>query len=57
MLKWLKIIIGTLRSSLRSRHELTLEDLALRQQLVEVCGTEVIRMTASDNVHDVRISL
>ena len=57
MLKWLKIIIGTLRSSLRSRHELTLEDLALRQQLVEVCGMEVIKMTASDNVHDVRISL
>ena len=29
MLKWLKIIIGTLRSSVRSRHELALENLAV----------------------------
>ena len=33
MLKWLKVIAGTLRSSVRSRHELALENLALRQQL------------------------
>ena len=33
MLKWLKIIVGTLRSSVRSHRELTLENLALRQQL------------------------
>ncbi len=33
MLKWFKIVIGTLRSSVRSRHELALENLALRQQL------------------------
>ena len=33
MLKWLKIIVGTLRSSVRSRRELTIENLALRQQL------------------------
>lgn len=30
---WLKIILGTLRSSVRSRRELALENLALRQQL------------------------
>jgi len=33
MCKWLIVIIGTLRSSIRSRHELALENLALRQQL------------------------
>ena len=33
MLKLFKIVIGTLRSSVRSRHELALENLALRQQL------------------------
>ncbi len=33
MLKWLKIIVGTLRSSVRSHRELALENLALRQQL------------------------
>ena len=33
MLKWLEIIVGTLRSSVRSRHGLALENLALRQQL------------------------
>lgn len=33
MWKWLKVILGTLRSSVRSRHELALENLALRQQL------------------------
>jgi transposase InsO family protein len=33
MLKWLRIIVGTLRSSVRSRRELALENLALRQQL------------------------
>ena len=33
MCKWLNVIIGTLRSSIRSRHELALENLALRQQL------------------------
>jgi len=29
MLKWFKTVIGTLRSSVRSRHELALENLAL----------------------------
>ena len=33
MVKWLKIIVGTLRSSFRSHRELALENLALRQQL------------------------
>ncbi len=33
MLKWLRIIVGTLRSSVRSHRELALENLALRQQL------------------------
>jgi len=33
MCKWLNVIIGTLRSSIRSRHEVALENLALRQQL------------------------
>ena len=33
MWKWLSVILGALRSSIRSRHELALENLALRQQL------------------------
>ena len=33
MLKWLRIIAGTLRSSIRSHRVLALENLALRQQL------------------------
>lgn len=33
MWTWLKIIIGTLRSSVLSRRELALENLVLRQQL------------------------
>jgi putative transposase len=33
MWKWLKVILGTLRSSARNQHELALENLALRQQL------------------------
>ena len=33
MLKWLRIIVGTLRSSVRSHRDLMLENLALRQQL------------------------
>ena len=33
MWKWRKVILGTLRSSTRNRHELALENLALRQQL------------------------
>ena len=36
MLKWLRIIVGTLRSSVRSRRELALENLALRQQLASM---------------------
>ena len=31
--KWLKVILGTFRSSVRSHRELVLENLALRQQL------------------------
>ncbi len=33
MSTWLKIIVGTLRSSVRSRRELALENVAVRQQL------------------------
>jgi hypothetical protein len=33
MLKWLRILINTLRSALMSRRDLALENLALRQQL------------------------
>ena len=33
MWKWLKIILGTVRSSVRSQRELALDNLALRQQL------------------------
>jgi hypothetical protein len=33
MCKWLKMILGKLRSSARSHRELALENLALRQQL------------------------
>ena len=36
MLKWLGILLGTLRSALRSRRELALENLALRQPLAAV---------------------
>ena len=36
MLKWLGILLGTLKSALRSRRELALENLALRQQLAAV---------------------
>ena len=33
MFKWLRIVIGTLRSAVRSHHELVLENLALPHQL------------------------
>ena len=33
MLRWLGILTGTLRSAVRTRRELALENLALRQQL------------------------
>ena len=33
MWKWLKVILGTLQSSVRDQRELALENLALRQQL------------------------
>ena len=36
MLKWLGILLGTLKSALRSRRELALENLALRQPLAAV---------------------
>ncbi len=36
MLKWLGILVGTLRSALRSQQELALENLALRHQLAAV---------------------
>jgi hypothetical protein len=40
MWKWLCIILKTLRSSVRKHREPALENLALRQRLVEACGTE-----------------
>ena len=33
MWKWLKVILGTLRTSVRNQHELALENLALRRKL------------------------
>jgi len=33
MVRWLGILMGTLRSTLRTHRELALENLALRQQL------------------------
>src|SRR5262244_707715 len=33
MIRWLRILFGTLRSCLRTHRELALENLALRQQL------------------------
>jgi hypothetical protein len=33
MVRWLRILFGTLRSCLRAHRELSLENLALRQQL------------------------
>src|ERR1700741_4553090 len=34
MIRWLGILIGTLRSAVRTHRELALENLALRQELV-----------------------
>ena len=33
MWKWLKVVPGALRSSVRNQHDLALENLELRQQL------------------------
>jgi len=33
MVRWLGIVLGTLRSRVRTRRELALENLALRQQV------------------------
>ncbi len=33
MVRWLRILIGTVRASVRTHRELALENLALRQQL------------------------
>jgi putative transposase len=40
MRKCLNAIIGMLRSSIRSQHELALENQTFRQQLVEACGID-----------------
>ncbi len=33
MLSWILVLLGTVRTSLKSRNQLALENLALRQQL------------------------
>src|SRR5881409_410954 len=49
MVRWLGILLGTLRSTVRTHRELALENLALRQQLA-VCkaGQPRQRLTAMD---------
>jgi transposase InsO family protein len=57
MWKWLKVILGTLRSSVRNRRELALENLALRQQLATMkYRTPRPRLTDSDRLFWVVLS-
>jgi transposase InsO family protein len=57
MWKWLKVILETLRSSVRNRHELALENLALRQQLATLkYRSPRPRLTDSDRLFWVVLS-
>src|SRR3989449_7596875 len=57
MVRWLGILLGTLRSTVRTHRELTLENLALRQQLA---GWKALqprpRVTATDRIFWVALS-
>src|SRR3989442_13587899 len=51
MVRWLGILLGTLRSTVRTHRELALENLALRQQLaVFKAGQPRPRLTAMDRI-------
>jgi hypothetical protein len=51
MCKWLNVILGTLRSSIRNQRELALENLALRQQLATLkYRSSRPRLTDSDRL-------
>ena len=57
MVRWLRILIGTLRSSIRTHRELALENLALRQQLVVWKARQPgPRLTALDRIFWVVLS-
>ncbi|NNE36600.1 MAG: transposase [Rhodothermales bacterium] len=57
MIKWLGILAQTLRSSLRSQHELALENLVLRQQVATLKhGNPRPRLTDSDRLFWVLVS-
>src|SRR2546425_1439287 len=57
MVRWLGILIGTLRSTLRTHRELAVENLALRQQLaVWKAGQPRPRLTAMDRIFWVVLS-
>src|SRR5947199_9083704 len=58
MVRWLGILIGTLRSSVRTQRELALENLALRQQLaVWKAHQPRPRLTALDRIFWVVVSM
>src|SRR2546425_8274328 len=57
MVRWLGILLGTLRSTVRTHRELTLENLALRQQLaVWKARQPRPRLTAMDRIFWVVLS-
>ena len=57
MVRWLGILLGTLRSTVRTHRELALENLALRQQLaVFKAGQPRPRLTAMDRIFWVVLS-
>ncbi len=55
MVRWLGILIGTLRSTVRTHRELALANLALRQQLA-VWKARQPRLTAMDRIFWVVLS-
>jgi hypothetical protein len=57
MVRWLGIVLGTLRSAVRTQRELALENLALRQQLA-VCKARQPRprLTEIDRIFWVLLS-
>src|SRR5262245_37565278 len=57
MARWLGILFGTLRSSVRAHRELALENLALRQQLAVWKGRQPRpRLTEADRIFWVLLS-
>src|SRR5467141_5008467 len=57
MVRWLGILVGTLRSAVRTHRELALENLALRQQLALLVSRQPRpRLTATDRIFWVVLS-